>query len=208
MKKDCWVGNEENAKILLALSQTTNFRRFQTERGCRTQFQRGLQKGQTVLLTGRKHCGKRSNCLLQTISPFPTMFSKDVYCRHKKNKGLSGKSLTNLSYTFKDKFHHFSCIQFFLLQHFWNWKSKTILTFGKEITVSHSKILDLCKVKVFADDKFDMAHIMKVVFGQGRNHCGKRRKMLVTCISSFSTTVFLKVFLFKVFISWDNVVNN
>ena len=29
-----------------------------------------------------KHCGKRRNCLLQAISPFPTVFSKDLYCRH------------------------------------------------------------------------------------------------------------------------------
>ena len=27
---------------------------------------------------GRKHCGKRSICWLPTVSPFPTMFSKDV----------------------------------------------------------------------------------------------------------------------------------
>ena len=27
---------------------------------------------------GRKHCGKRRNCSLRAISPFPTMFSKDL----------------------------------------------------------------------------------------------------------------------------------
>ena len=31
---------------------------------------------------GRKHCGKRRNCSLRAISPFPTVFSKDLYCRH------------------------------------------------------------------------------------------------------------------------------
>ena len=30
---------------------------------------------------GRKHCGKGKNCLLQAISLFPTVFSKDLYCR-------------------------------------------------------------------------------------------------------------------------------
>ena len=29
---------------------------------------------------GRKHCGKRRNCSLGAIYPFPTVFSKDLYC--------------------------------------------------------------------------------------------------------------------------------
>ena len=29
----------------------------------------------------RKHCGKRRNCLLQAISPFPTVFSKGLFPR-------------------------------------------------------------------------------------------------------------------------------
>ena len=35
---------------------------------------------------GRKHYGKRRNCSLQAISPFPTgkVFSKHLYCRHVK----------------------------------------------------------------------------------------------------------------------------
>ena len=32
----------------------------------------------------RKHCGKWRNCSLRAISPFPTVFSKDLYCRHIK----------------------------------------------------------------------------------------------------------------------------
>ena len=35
---------------------------------------------------------KRRNCSLGAISPFPTMFSKDLYGRH-KNEGLFGKAL-------------------------------------------------------------------------------------------------------------------
>ena len=30
---------------------------------------------------GRKHCGKRRNCSLRAISPFPTVFSKDLKTR-------------------------------------------------------------------------------------------------------------------------------
>ena len=33
---------------------------------------------------GRKYCGKRRNCLLQAIAPFPTVFSKDLCCKYVK----------------------------------------------------------------------------------------------------------------------------
>ena len=32
--------------------------------------------------TGKKHCGKRRNCSFRAISPFHTVFSKDLYCKH------------------------------------------------------------------------------------------------------------------------------
>ena len=68
----------------------TNFRLFQTERVCRRQFQLWW-KWQTVLQKGRKHCGKRRNCTLRAISPFPTVFSKDLYCRRVKTRACLGK---------------------------------------------------------------------------------------------------------------------
>ena len=36
--------------------------------------------GDTIICLSRKHFGKRRNCSLQLISPFPTIFSKAVYC--------------------------------------------------------------------------------------------------------------------------------
>ena len=36
--------------------------------------------GDTITCLRRKHCGKRRNCLLRAISPFPTMFLKAVFC--------------------------------------------------------------------------------------------------------------------------------
>ena len=60
--------------------QTTNFRLFQTERVCRRQF-RIWRKWQNVTEMGRKHCGKRRNCSLPAISPFPTVFSKGLFPR-------------------------------------------------------------------------------------------------------------------------------
>ena len=65
---------------LLTLSQTTNFRLFQTERVCRRQF-KIRQKWRKIIPSGRKHCGKRRNCSLRAISPFPTVFSKGLFPR-------------------------------------------------------------------------------------------------------------------------------
>ena len=49
------------------------------------------EKWQKVLQKGRKHCGKRRNCSLRAISPFPTVFSNDLYCRHVKTRACLGK---------------------------------------------------------------------------------------------------------------------
>ena len=62
----------------------------QIERVCRRQFQIWW-KLQKVLQMGRKHWGKRRNCSLRAISPFPTVFSKDLYCRHVKTRACLGK---------------------------------------------------------------------------------------------------------------------
>ena len=40
---------------------------------------------------GRKHLGKRRNCSLRAISPFPTVFSKDFYYRHVKTMACLGR---------------------------------------------------------------------------------------------------------------------
>ena len=74
----------------LTLSKMTNFRLFQMERVCRQQC-RTWQKWQKVFLTGRKHCGKRINCSLRAVYPFPTVFSKDLHCRHVKTRACLGK---------------------------------------------------------------------------------------------------------------------
>ena len=83
----CVAYNHEHLSILhniywlvLTHYQTTNFRTFQTERVCRRQFQI-WRKWKKVIQIGRKHCGKRRNCLLWAISPFPTAFSKALFPR-------------------------------------------------------------------------------------------------------------------------------
>ena len=83
--------------VPLALSQTTNFRLFQTERVCRRQCLKTtvlylIKKWKKVLQHGRKHCGEWRNCSLRAISPFPTVFSKDLNClQTRQNQGLFGK---------------------------------------------------------------------------------------------------------------------
>ena len=42
---------------------------------------------------GRKYYGRRKNCSLQAISPFPILFSSDLYCRHVKSKDFLWKGL-------------------------------------------------------------------------------------------------------------------
>ena len=37
---------------------------------------------------GRQHCGKRRNCSLRALSPFPTVVSKDLHRRHGKKTGF------------------------------------------------------------------------------------------------------------------------
>ena len=44
-----------------------------------------------TLQKGRKHCGKRRNCSLRAISPFPTVFSEDLNNRYVKTKSCLGK---------------------------------------------------------------------------------------------------------------------
>ena len=75
---------------ILTLCQTTNFRLFQTDRVCRRQSQ-FRSKWRKVLQIGRKHCVKRINCSLRVIYPLSTVFSKDFYRRHVKNRACLGK---------------------------------------------------------------------------------------------------------------------
>ena len=38
-----------------------------------------------------ENTGKRRNCSLRAISPFPAVFLKDFYCRHVKTRDCLGK---------------------------------------------------------------------------------------------------------------------
>ena len=44
------------------------------------------ENGRKFSICVEKQCGKRRNCSSRAISPFPTVFSKDLYCRHVKTQ--------------------------------------------------------------------------------------------------------------------------
>ena len=52
------------------------------------------------LKKGRKHSGKRRNCSLRAISPFPTVFSKDFNSRHVKIRARLGKGYNRIKTTY------------------------------------------------------------------------------------------------------------
>ena len=71
----------------LTLSQMTNFRLFQTERLCNFKFDKNGGDFHEMV----ENSGKRRNCSLGAIYPFPTVFSKDLYCKHVKTRAWFGK---------------------------------------------------------------------------------------------------------------------
>ena len=80
-------------KAGLTLSITTNFKQSDSSK-LKEFADKNFKiccKWQKALQTGKKHCGKRRNCLLQAISPFPTVFFKDLYCRHVETRACLGK---------------------------------------------------------------------------------------------------------------------
>ena len=71
----------------------TNFRLFQTQENLQ-KIILGLMKMADSFPGGlKKHYWKRRNCSLRAISPFPIVFSKDLYIRYVKDKGLLRKAL-------------------------------------------------------------------------------------------------------------------
>ena len=69
------------SKVCITPSQTTNFR------VCRQQFENDKKFSKWVENT----VGKRRNCSLRAISPFPSVFSKDFCCKHVKTMACLGK---------------------------------------------------------------------------------------------------------------------
>ena len=71
----------------------------------------------------------------------------------------------------------------------------------------NEKILDLSKLKAFADDKISVTQKLKFFFGKGRKHCGNRRKCWLPAFSPFLTMFTIGYFL-RVMKSRDHVVKS
>ena len=72
-------------KFILTLSQMANLDSSKLKDFADDNFK--LDKnGEKLSKRVENAVGKRRNCLLPAISPFPTVFSKDLFCRHVKTR--------------------------------------------------------------------------------------------------------------------------
>ena len=78
--------------------QTTNFRLFQTERVCRRQFHI-RRKGQKVIQTVRKHCGKKEKLLVTSNFSFSHSVFKRLVSQGRQKASLCGNGLMSMEYT-------------------------------------------------------------------------------------------------------------
>ena len=83
--------------MTLTLSQTTNFRLYQTERVCRKQFQ-VPSKWQKVPQIGRKTVREKEKLLVTSNFSFSHSVLKRLFLQTRKNQGLFGKGLKGVCY--------------------------------------------------------------------------------------------------------------
>ena len=72
----------------------------------------------------------------------------------------------------------------------------------------NDKILDVTKLKAFADDKLNVAKMRFFLFDKSRKHCGKRRKCWLLAFSPFSPHCFLKPFFCRIVKSRNYLVKS
>ena len=72
-------------------------------------------------------------------------------------------------------------------------------------SLPNDKFFDWSKLKVFADDKLNVAEKVEICFAKGSKHCGKRRKCWCPAFSPLPT-MFSNSFFLRVVKSWDSVV--
>ena len=73
------VKNDVFRLIFSPFTSHANFRLFDSAAN-KDMMAKLCTNGDTIICLLRKNCGKRRNCSLRAISPFPTMFSKAVCC--------------------------------------------------------------------------------------------------------------------------------
>ena len=114
-------------------------------------------------------------CWLQAFSPFPTVFSKGLFCE--QTLSSEEKILVTSIFSFSEN------------------AFKTFRV-GSSVgslkpRMANDKILDWSKMKAFADDKINVTQKLKFVNGRIGN-IWEKEKMLVTSIFFFSQQCFQK----------------
>ena len=145
--------------------------------------------------TGRKHCGKRRNCSLRAISPFPTVFSKGLYRRHVKTRAcLFGKGLKTAK-----RFGPYQPAQFAMAdmgRYLSPWApfSQSVASYLVEVP-KHANDFSSpwSSIHVFEKGFFPLTLNPKFYrpwVGNPSKICGKKEKILLTSIFSLSHRVF------------------
>ena len=103
---------------------------------------------------GRKHYGKRRNCSLKAISPFPTACSKDLHCKQYK-QGLVCKMVKTVKEMTFIKVVHKSRKQLFGISRTRNTSKAFTIPCLEKLYYFYlpTDILDVSELKVPADDQ-------------------------------------------------------
>ena len=146
--------------------------------------------------TGRKHKGKRRNCSLRAISPLPTVFSKDSYCRHVKTRASMGKGQP-----FTIQSGNFMKLRKIPSENIVGKEQTLVSTFlslilSSQCFLAQRKMISFVAYLIYFPKynfvKYMHHHLYYItVFLVGRKHFGEKEKILVT-LSSLISTMFSK----------------
>ena len=100
-----------------------------------------------------ENTGKRRNCSLRAISPFPTVFSKDFYCRQVKNQSLFGKVLKELHNKKEQKGHDGPVLLHWLIHKIPSYQTLLYLGIGLEKQDSKEGLKLVAIVLMFRNKK-------------------------------------------------------
>ena len=132
------------------------------------------------LQKGRKHCRKRKNCSSRAMSPFPIVFSKDMYCRHFKTRVCLNqlKSIRKIYHNLTSGVQGIFCCLFYCIINYCNIaiKIEQNLIDLRNIT----RELTITKLSDPAENSFR----------EKKEQSQKRRKWQLPPVSSFPTMFF------------------
>ena len=100
----------------------------------------------------------------------------------KKGEKIGNQYLCKDFVCFRSKSHLYDCIELFT--------NNSILDRAKFNSLLNNKLLDVTKLKAYADDKLNFATMIISPFDTVENTCREKEKMLVTSIFAFSHSDF------------------